>query len=305
MWHIFLISIIIILIFILYLMYIYVKKILNCIDEMIESAINNTFSESLFTENKLSRLETKMYRYLSAGNTSLKQINTEKDRIKTLTSDISHQTKTVISNIMLYSQLLEEQAELDESTKKLVWQIENQTEKLYFLIQSLMKTSRLENGIIKVNPKKNSVNKLIDNIDYKDFAYKKGIKLIIENISEINAVFDFKWTLEAVSNIVDNALKYTPLGGIVKIGVKEYEMFVCIYISDSGIGISEDETSKIFTRFYRSQNVSDIQGVGIGLYLSREILSKEGGYIKVSSKINKGSTFSIFLPKFLNTYSDK
>ncbi len=278
-------------------MYFYVKKILNYIDRMIESAINNTFSESLFTENSLSRLEMKMYKYLSAGNTSLKQINTEKDRIKTLIADISHQTKTSISNIMLYSQLLGEQTDLNDSTKTLVWQIENQTEKLYFLIQSLLKTSRLENGIIKVNPKKNSVNKLIESIDYKNFAYKKGIKLIIENISEIDAIFDFKWTLEALTNIVDNALKYTPLGGIVKIGVKEYEMFVCIYVSDSGIGISENEISKIFTRFYRSQNVSDIQGVGIGLYLSREILSKEGGYIKVSSKINKGSTFSVFLPK--------
>lgn len=297
MWYVILISIIIILIFILYAMYIYVKKILNCIDEMIESAVNNTFSESLFTESKLSRLEMKMYRYLSAGNMALKQINTEKDKIKTLISDISHQTKTAISNIMLYSQLLEEKDELNDSTKTLVWQIENQTEKLYFLIQSLVKTSRLENGIIKVNPKKNSVNKLIAKLDYKNFAYKKGIKLIIENIPEINAIFDFKWTLEAISNIVDNALKYTPLGGIVKIGVKEYEMFVCIYISDSGIGILEEETSKIFTRFYRSQNVSDIQGVGIGLYLSREILSKEGGYIKVSSKINKGSIFSVFLPK--------
>ncbi len=297
MWYIVLISIIVILIFILCGMYFYVKKILNYIDRMIESAINNTFSESLFTENSLSRLEMKMYKYLSAGNTSLKQINTEKDRIKTLIADISHQTKTSISNIMLYSQLLGEQTDLNDSTKTLVWQIENQTEKLYFLIQSLLKTSRLENGIIKVNPKKNSVNKLIESIDYKNFAYKKGIKLIIENISEIDAIFDFKWTLEALTNIVDNALKYTPLGGIVKIGVKEYEMFVCIYVSDSGIGISENEISKIFTRFYRSQNVSDIQGVGIGLYLSREILSKEGGYIKVSSKINKGSTFSVFLPK--------
>lgn len=109
-----------------------------------------------------------------------------------------------------------------------------------------------------------------------------------------------KWTLEAVSNIVDNAIKYTPSGGSVTICSQEYEMFVCIRIADTGIGMSEEETAKIFTRFYRSSEVSDERGVGIGLYLAREIIAKEGGYIKVSSKKGEGSVFSVFLPKNKN-----
>lgn len=292
--------IIIILIEIICAIYLRTSKILSAIDKMIDSAINNTFSESSFTEKKLSKLEAKMYRYLSMGSTSLKRINAEKDSIKTLISDISHQTKTPVSNILLYSQLLKEAPDLNDNTRKIVSQIEEQTEKLSFLIASLIKTSRLENGIINVIPKENSINKLIECLDYKNISDSKGVNYNVEFTSEFTAVFDFKWTLEAISNIVDNAIKYTPRGGKVTVSVKEYEMFVCINISDTGIGMSEDDTAKVFTRFYRSSDVSGEKGVGIGLYLTREILAKEGGYIKVSSKKGNGSMFSVFLPKNSN-----
>lgn len=295
---IFLLIIILVLIALICVIYLRTSKILTDIDKMLDSAINNTFSESEFTEKKLSKLESKMYRFLMSGSTALKQINSEKDGIKTLIADISHQTKTPISNILLYSQLLKEIPDLADN--EIVSQIEKQTKKLSFLISSLIKTSRLENGIINVNPKENSVKKLLECIDYESIAAAKDISCNIEITSEITAVFDFKWTLEAVSNIVDNAIKYTPVGGTVTISAKEYEMFACVNIADTGIGISEDETAKIFSRFYRSTEVSDESGVGIGLYLAREILTKEGGYIKVSSEKGKGSVFSVFLPKKSN-----
>lgn len=292
--------IIIILLVLTLVIYLRTSKILSSVDKMIDSAINNTFTESDFTEKRLSKLEAKMYRFLVSGRTSLNKINSEKDGIKTLIADISHQTKTPISNILLYSQLLKEIPDLDNNAKEISNQIENQTEKLSFLISSLIKTSRLENGIINVAPKKNSVNKLLEALDYQNMADTKGINYNVELTSEYAAVFDFKWTLEAISNIIDNAIKYTPYGGRVTVSAKEYEMFVCINITDTGIGMSEGETAKIFTRFYRSAEVSDEKGVGIGLYLAREILSKEGGYIKVSSQKGKGSVFSVFLPKNSN-----
>lgn len=297
---IFLLTIIIILIAAICAIYLRTSKVLTSVDKMIDSAINNTFSESDFTEKRLSKLESKMYRFLASGNTALKKINSEKDGIKILIADISHQTKTPISNILLYSQLLKEIPDLDDNAKEISQQIESQTEKLSFLITSLIKTSRLENGIINVAPKKNSVNKLLEALDYQNMADMKGISYNVELYAEYAAVFDFKWTPEAISNIIDNAIKYTPRGGKVTVSVKEYEMFVCINVSDTGIGISEDETAKIFTRFYRSAEVSDEKGVGIGLYLAREILSKESGYIKVSSQKGKGSVFSVFLPKNSN-----
>ncbi|MEZ3460595.1 MAG: HAMP domain-containing histidine kinase [Lachnospiraceae bacterium] len=278
-------------------LYRYTSKILSTLDKMIDSAIDDTFTEHTFTEKKLSKIESKTYRYLSSGNTSLRQINAEKDSIKTLISDISHQTKTPVSNILLYSQLLKESPCLDDSTRRLASQIEEQTEKLSFLTASLIKASRLENGIINVTPKENSIRKLVECVDCSDAADAKGIRWQIDPIPDCSAVFDFKWTLEAISNIVDNAVKYTPAGGAITISAREYEMFARIDIADTGIGMSEEETAKIFTRFYRSPEVRDERGVGIGLYLAREIVAKEGGYIKVTSSKGTGSVFSVFLPK--------
>lgn len=272
-------------------------KTLEKIDKMLESSLRGDFKEGDFTEEKLSKIEAKMYRYLKAGKTSLKQIEAEKNAIKTLISDISHQSKTPISNIMLYTELLKEDESLKGENKELINQVAKQAEKLNFLIASLIKISRLENGIVTVNPAKNSINELLASLNKQKEAEQKGITLTVALKEELTAYFDFKWTLEALVNIVDNALKYTPRGGAVTISAKEYEMFACIEIKDNGIGISEEETAKIFTRFYRSPQVAQEEGVGIGLYLAREIIAKQAGYIKLKSQVGEGSVFSIFLPK--------
>ena len=111
------------------------------------------------------------------------------------------------------------------------------------------------------------------------------------------ARFDTKWTQEALFNILDNAVKYSPEGSAVTVGVKRFEMFVCISVSDNGIGIAEEELPRIFGRFYRGRNVREQNGVGIGLYLSRRIIEGQGGYITAESSPDKGSVFSIFLPR--------
>lgn len=275
-------------------------KMLDKLDNMIDSAIENNFSESDFNENRLSKTESKMYRYLSAGETSLAEINSEKDTIKALISDISHQTKTPLSNIILYSELMCDEGALSEKTKRCALHIKSQAEKLNFLITSLIKISRLENGILSISPKENSVGRLLSEIDYDNKARLKNIDLRIESNIDMTAVFDLKWTAEALSNIVDNAVKYTPRGGCVVVFAVSYDMFVKIDIKDNGIGIREEDCSKIFARFCRLNDVRDEEGVGIGLYLAREIISKQGGYIKVTSAKNVGSTFSVFIPKNAN-----
>ena len=141
---------------------------------------------------------------------------------------------------------------------------------------------------------------MLEGIDCTDAAEEKGVTLTFTDISDITAVFDLKWTAEAISNIIDNAIKYTPTDGAVTVSATEYEMFAKIDISDTGIGMTEEETAEVFTRFYRSPRVHDDRGVGIGLYLAREILSRQGGYIKVRSEIEHGSIFSVFLPKTAN-----
>lgn len=274
--------------------------LLNRLDAMLDAAIGNTFSETDFTESRLSKIEAKMYRYLTAGQASLAQVNGEKDRIKALISDLSHQTKTPIANILLYTQLLCDRGDLNGQAASLAGQIESQTEKLSFLIQSLVKISRLENGILSVAPKEREVQRLLSGLDFTGRAQEKGITLSVEEENDLTAVFDLKWTLEAVSNIVENAIKYTPRGGRVTVRAMPYELFVKLTVEDNGIGICEEEFPKIFARFYRSPKVSECAGVGIGLYLARELIAKQGGYIQVASKEGEGSVFSIFLPRQTN-----
>lgn len=244
----------------------------------------------------LTAFETRLKKYISSSVLSLDNINIEKENIKQLISDISHQTKTPISNITIYSELLNEE-DLSEECKEYLKYLLQQTEKLEFLISSLIKMSRLETDIIKISPKENDVNVLFKDIKIQ-FIQKASIKNIniIINETNVKATFDEKWTIEALYNILDNAIKYSFENSNIEISVISYQLFCRIDIKDNGIGIEEEEQNKIFTRFYRSENVSNIEGGGIGLFLTREIIKKQNGYIKVKSKIGEGSTFSIFLP---------
>lgn len=273
------------------------KKLLERLDKMLENGINGTFCETDYDESQVSKLETKWIRYLTLSKLSQQKVEQEREKLKELVSDISHQTKTPLVNILLYSQLLQEQS-LDKQSRQLVGEIQQQTEKLEFLIQSLVKISRLETGTFQLSPSENEINSLIQSAieQISPNAEKKQILVIYTSESCI-AVFDRKWTQEALFNILDNAVKYSPENSKIQITVKSFEMFVSIEVSDSGIGISEEELPRIFRRFYRGQNVREQNGVGIGLYLSRQIVEEQGGYIQVESKIGKGSVFKLFLPR--------
>lgn len=271
------------------------RNTMEVIEKMLDAAMNGTFSETAFDESRLSALETRFAHYLSSAEASSQNVAQEKDRIKSLIADISHQTKTPIANLLLYSELLMEE-ELSPSAKANVDALYHQAVKLRFLIDSLVKLSRLENGIITLSTQRTALQPMLEGIlqQYSAKAEEKGLSLRLYD-TDISAAFDPKWTAEALANIVDNAIKYTEHGTIA-ISAASYEMFVRIDVADCGIGISESEQPKIFARFYRSKNVQQQDGVGIGLYLARQIISGEGGYIKVASAPGKGSTFSVFLP---------
>ncbi len=278
--------------------YVRTRFILKRLDQMLTDAVNGEFTEIDYTETLLSRLESRMYQYLSLQKQHRDKISKERDTVKMLISDISHQTKTPIANILLYTQLLQENIGSDSQAACLAQQIEQQSEKLHFLIQALLKTSRLEHGIVAVVPEKYPLRELVRQLHWPAQAQEKKIHCQIqEDIPDVTAYFDLKWTLEALSNLIDNAVKYTPYGGSVSLTFEDYTMFVRINVADTGIGISEENTAQIFARFYRAGQVQQEPGVGLGLCLTREILQREGGYIKVSSRLGKGSVFSVFLPK--------
>lgn len=275
----------------------YVRRTLNNLDSMIIKALDGEFSEDDYDESLKSSIEAKFARYLAASSKSFNGVKEEKERIKTLISDISHQTRTPVANIRLYTQLLGEQ-NLGEESRDCLEALESQTEKLQMLIEALVKTSRLETGILELHTKPEPLRNIVERSveQYRPKADEKNIKLDAFT-SDISAVCDAKWTEEAVCNLLDNAVKYTPDGGNITVRMSEYEMFCRIDVTDDGNGISEEEQPKIFGRFYRGKDVYNKQGVGIGLYLTRQIVSNEGGYMKVISSEGNGSTFSIFLQK--------
>ncbi|MCM1135601.1 MAG: HAMP domain-containing histidine kinase [Clostridium sp.] len=267
------------------------------LDAMLEDAISDTFEEGNYDESKLSRLEVKWKRFLTSSVASKRRIYEEQERIKRLISDISHQTKTPLANILLYSQILQEK-EKDPELSSIVENIREQSEKLDFLIRNLVKASRLESDALALRPKRQKVGPMIEAAigACREGALLKQIVISYEAF-EGEAFFDRKWTEEALVNLLDNAVKYSPGESEIRIHVSDYEMFTAVHVTDCGIGIVEEEYTKVFERFYRSREAAEEKGLGLGLYLVREIAAKQGGYVKVKSKHGEGSTFSFYMIK--------
>ncbi|MBR6402219.1 MAG: HAMP domain-containing histidine kinase [Eubacterium sp.] len=273
------------------------NKTIKRLEEMLDSAMNGTFVESSYDESQLSRLESKWKEFLGSSVLSNSNLEAERHRLEEFISDISHQTKTPMTNIRMYTELLLEEANLGQEASidkiyKYADLISRQNARLQFLIDSLTKLSRLENGTLEVVGQNNKVDKLIEaaisSVGAK--AQMKNIKIEHKESSDAAASFDMKWTTEALINVLDNAVKYSPEGGRIEVYTESYDMYQAIHVVDEGSGISEEDMAKIFGRFYRGSEVQQEEGVGIGLYLTREILAKEDGYIKVvpNNKRNGG-----------------
>lgn len=270
-------------------------KTLAMLEIMLEDALNNQFDENEYDESRLSRLEVKWKRYLTVSKQSGLRVKQERDSIKNMISDISHQTKTPLANILLYIQLLKERT-MDKESLEMMEKIEEQSEKLSFLMQSLIKTSRLESGVFVLVPRKQPLKPMLMAIirEAEEEALKKGIRIILE-VGNEETCFDRKWTEEALYNLIENAIKYSGPATVVRIGVKVYEIFTAVFVEDEGTGIREEEQAQVFGRFYRGREVAQEKGVGIGLYLAREIAEKQGGYIELTSVYGKGSIFSFYM----------
>lgn len=269
-------------------------KILN---KMLDDAIEGTFEENCFDESELSKLQTKLMRYLSTSSMSERKVKEEKNNIKELITNISHQTKTPLTNILMYSELLKELSE-GEKEKEYANEVYNQGKKLESLIEALVKMSRLETGIFQYERKETSYKTIIERVvdQARPKNHAKNISIIVRDGESYKANIDEKWVAEAVYNILDNAIKYSDEETSIFIEQFSYEMFSGIRIEDQGIGISEEEIPLLFRRFYRGRKVHDKEGVGVGLFLAREIVESNGGYIKVKSELGKGSTFEICFP---------
>lgn len=221
----------------------------------------------------------------------------EKKMIKELISDISHQTKTPLANLKIYQELLEREV-LTEQGKEFLVSMEGQRKKLDFLLQSMVKMSRLETGMIQIQSREEDIHSTLARAvaAIVPKAEKKQISLFVECEEGLLIRHDKKWTEEAVFNILDNAVKYTDAGGRIHISVQRQEIFTKIAIADTGKGIALERQAEIFTRFYREPEVHHQEGIGVGLYLARKIIELQRGYVEVDSRVGEGAEFRLYLP---------
>lgn len=273
------------------------ETICQTLDDMMDGEIElsqvDAEEESLFY--KINHRLVRLYEVMRENRRSIAK---EQAELQELISDISHQVKTPIANLKMIDTTLLEQSMPEEKRRDFLKAMGGQIDKLEFLMQAMIKTSRLETGVIsldkKIQPIYDTLAAALGGILLN--AEKKDIGVSVSCPETLKISHDRKWTSEALFNILDNAVKYTPPSGSISVFVESWEMYLKIDMTDTGKGIAENRHGTIFKRFYREEEVHDIDGIGIGLYLAREIITMQGGYIKVISTAGKGSTFSVFLP---------
>lgn len=266
--------------------------------QRLDRVIGGEIQEAAYDESLDAAVTERLNRVVQISGMNQGRAEQERDTIKSLISDISHQIRTPLTNIMLYAGLLQEQ-DLERNSMLLVDKIRKQSDKLDFFLKELVKSSYAEQEMISIHPEIVQVEEILNlSCQMVELAALKKKIHIIQEETALLCYADKKWTTEAVGNVLDNAIKYSPEHSQIKVHAIPYESFVCIQVEDQGIGIKEEEQGRVFERFYRSKSVSSEPGFGIGLYLVREVLSKQGGYVKIKSELGKGSTVQLFLSRY-------
>lgn len=250
-----------------------------------------------YEDSLKAKVQGKLLQFYDIADEARKESSRDKKTIQELVSDISHQVKTPIANIKMFTGILRGHNLPAEKQGEFLATMEEQIDKLDFLMQSLIKMSRLETGTFTLHMEEarlaDTIARSMSTVWAK--AEAKQIELSAECDPAITARHDPKWTAEALGNLLDNAVKYTPSGGSVTVTVRPWQFYTRVDIHDTGIGIPEEHYNDVFQRFYRAQEVAGQEGVGLGLYLANGIITRQKGYISVKSKIGVGTTFSVYL----------
>lgn len=279
------------------------NELYRAADGMLEQVLSEERIEiSGLEEGRLSALAAKCLRVQEKLNLEIGRAQEEKEQVKQLISDMSHQLKTPLANVLLYVEMLCRQ-ELPEGRRQdFLEKLRRQTEKIDWLTASLFKMVKLEQGVISFREENadicTAVRMAVSAVYEK--AEKKDIAIEAEGLRETMLWHNPEWTAEILVNLLENAVKYSPPHSKIKIGLQRYETYSRILVTDQGIGVRRDEQSLVFQRFYRGKEVRAREGAGIGLYLSRLIAEQEKGYLTVEPAPGGGSCFSLFLQNCKN-----
>lgn len=272
-------------------MYREIDRLLDCVLDREEICYSEV------QEGDFSALVSKLGRIRQMMDRQVERAEEEKEQVKSLVSNLSHQLKTPLANLSLYADILEGQELDDGKRREVTGKVKRQVEKLDWIIGSLGKMVKLEQDVITFEagelPVRQTILEAIDAVYGK--IEKKNLRINSEPYEDVRLFHNRKWTAEVFVNILENAVKYTKPGGTIRIAVHSFELYTEILFADSGCGIRKEEIPCIFGRFYRGKDAKGVEGSGIGLYLSNLILEKEKGYMTVRSVYGEGSCFSVFL----------
>ena len=273
------------------------KAKINKITNYLKELNNHQYSLAIEDnqEEDLSLLKNEIYKTAITLNEQTLLLKKDKESLKDSLSDISHQLKTPLTSINLMIDTLRHQDNLSSTERReLLNNIHRKITNTNFLVHSLLKLSKFDANTIEFNRQNNTLSKILKEVldNLSTLSDLKDIKINIKGSKDISLYCDYKWEVEALTNIIKNCIEHSNSSSKIDITYQKNDIFTKIIIQDNGCGISKKDLPHIFDRFYKAQNSSK-DSIGIGLSLAKTIIEKDNGYITVDSVINKGTTFTI------------
>ncbi|MCA1587244.1 MAG: HAMP domain-containing histidine kinase [Chloroflexi bacterium] len=233
---------------------------------------------------------------------TLRMLEADRDRLREFVADVSHELRTPIAALRMYNELLREGAVEDETRAEFLERSNEQVRRLEWLSTNLLDLSRIDAGIFPLDMRTGDLRDPIQAVvqALSEVAMARGIELHSEAPGHpVELRFDRERLVQLLTNLLGNALKFTPRGGSASVRLVEADEGATIEVRDTGAGIPADELPRVFERFYRGTNTGDARasGSGLGLAIVRSIVDMHGGEIEVASVVGEGTVFRITLPK--------